>query len=321
MPTETAPEQALVKSPMGLLEIALSHNAAIDVIERLAALQEKAMIRESEIQFDEALNRCQAKLERVSADATNTEAHNAKYATYGKLDKIVRPIYTAEGFSLSFGEKDCPTPGKTRFVAYLSRSGVTREYLKDLTPSTKGPKGGDVMTPIHADASADSYAKRYMLKNIFNIAIGEDDNDGNGTDERIVAANLQTVENSKTLDELKANFRTVYEEAEKSKDKGAMGAYIKAKNATYRRLVGPVGSEAPKPATDASQANVAAPKPISQKQWAALHASAAERGITHEEIASWYRKKFHVEHGNQLTPIQFNLISKEVATWKGNKTA
>src|ERR1039457_455610 len=104
-PAQPVNGEALVaRSPFDLLTIALNNNGAIDVIERLAALQEKALDRDAEIQFDEALNRCQAKLTRISADATNPQT-NSKYASYAKLDKIVRPVYTAEGFSLSFGER------------------------------------------------------------------------------------------------------------------------------------------------------------------------------------------------------------------------
>ena len=161
-----------------LLQIALENKAGIEAIERITALMERERDYQNNVGFDEALNRCQQKMGRISADANNPQTHS-RYATYAKLDSILRPIYAAEGFSISFGEEDCPTPGKTRFVAYVSRSGITRPYRKDLTASTKGPKGNDVMTPIHAEGAADSYARRYLLKGIFNVAIGEDDSDGN----------------------------------------------------------------------------------------------------------------------------------------------
>jgi hypothetical protein len=47
----------------------------------------------------------------------------------------------------------------------------------------KGAKGGDVMTRTHATGSALSYGMRYLLKMIFNVAVGEDDDDGNDADE------------------------------------------------------------------------------------------------------------------------------------------
>ena len=47
----------------------------------------------------------------------------------------------------------------------------------------KGAKGGDVMTKTHAAGSALTYGQRYLLKMIFNIAIGSDD-DGNAASSR-----------------------------------------------------------------------------------------------------------------------------------------
>lgn len=228
-----------VNSPMDLLSVALNNNAAIDVIERLATLQREHRDYEARAAFDDALSRCQKTLQHVSADASNPST-DSRYASYAKLDKAVRPIYTAEGFAISYGEKDCPTPGKTRFVAYLSRSGVTREYIKDLSPSTKGPKGNDVMTPIHADASADSYAKRYLLKNIFNIAIGEGDNDGNANGGTLPQSRMEEMlgdlRRASSVDQLRKVFKFAYTEASKSNDRRAQAAYIIAKDARKREL-------------------------------------------------------------------------------------
>lgn len=237
---EVIPEPTLElqpSNPMGLLTLALKHGSGIDVIERLAALHERARDYQAKVDFDEALNRCQAKVQRISANAENSHT-SSRYATYARLDKVVRPIYTGEGFSLSFGERDCPTPGKTRFVAFLSRSGVTREYLKDMTPSTKGPQGKEMMTPIHADASADSYAKRYLLKDIFNIAIGEDDNDGNGeADPNWLHDQLAEIARCETVEGLMAAFQTAATVAlEEIKDIKAYNALKAAKNARKKEL-------------------------------------------------------------------------------------
>jgi hypothetical protein len=222
---------------MNLLKIALDNNAAIDVIERLAALQREERNYQAQVDFDDALNCCQKRLTRISADAQNPQT-NSRYATYAKLDATVRPIYTAEGFSLSFGEQDCPTPGKTRFVGFLSRAGFTREYFKDMTPSTKGPKGNDVMTPIHADATADSYAKRYLLKNIFNLAIGEDDRDGNSAPavEDAVSHRCAALANAPNLGELRRLYAEAFNDAKKTKDPQALVLYNRATNARKREL-------------------------------------------------------------------------------------
>jgi hypothetical protein len=64
------------------------------------------------------------------------------------------------------------------------RDGYAREYHIDMPADGKGAKGGDVMTKTHAVGSAVSYGMRYLLKMIFNVAVGEDDDDGNTAEGR-----------------------------------------------------------------------------------------------------------------------------------------
>lgn len=156
----------------------MQNNAAIDVIERLAALQEKALLRDAEIRFNDALARIQAEVKRVAPDLLNPQT-SSKYASYAAIDRVIRPIYTAEHMSLSFSDGECSLADHVRIVCYASVGAYTRMYHKDMPCDGKGARGGDVMTKTHAAAAADSYAKRYLVKNIFNIAIGEDDDDGN----------------------------------------------------------------------------------------------------------------------------------------------
>jgi hypothetical protein len=115
---------------------------------------------------------------RVSADATNPQTRS-KYATYGKLDSILRPIYTTHGFSLSFDEGEAPADHVLVLCHVSHRAGHSRTYRKLMPSDGKGAKGGDVMTKTHAAGAAMSYGMRYLLKGIFNVAIGEEDRDGN----------------------------------------------------------------------------------------------------------------------------------------------
>jgi len=59
------------------------------------------------------------------------------------------------------------------------RAGHVRAYTLDLLADGKGAKGSDTMSRTHATASALSYGMRYLLRLIFNIAVGEGDDDGN----------------------------------------------------------------------------------------------------------------------------------------------
>ena len=159
-------------------------NPAIDVdkMERLWAMHEKLKNRADEEAFNAAMSRAQSEMGRVSADAANQQTRSV-YATYAALDKAIRPIYTKHGFSISFNEGEGAPEGHARILAYVSCGGHTRTYKLDMPNDGKGAKGGDVMTKTHATGSAHTYGRRYLLKDIFNIAIGENDDDGNGGDD------------------------------------------------------------------------------------------------------------------------------------------
>ena len=156
-------------------------NPAIDVdkMERLWAMHEKLKNRADEEAFNAAMSRAQSEMGRVSADAANQQTRST-YATYAALDKAIRPVYTRHGFSISFNEGEGAPEGHARILAYVSCGGHTRTYKLDMPNDGKGAKGGDVMTKTHATGSAHTYGRRYLLKDIFNIAIGENDDDGNG---------------------------------------------------------------------------------------------------------------------------------------------
>lgn len=156
-------------------------NPAVDVdkMERLFALQERMMGRNAESAFNAAMTAAQQEMTPISADMENTQTHS-KYASFAKLDRALRPIYTTHGFSLSFDEGDSPKPEHVRVLCYVAHiGGHSRTYHRDMPADGKGAKGGDVMTKTHAAGAAGSYGARYLLKGIFNVAVGEEDKDGN----------------------------------------------------------------------------------------------------------------------------------------------
>lgn len=216
----TSPEPKAL-TEMDLLQVALQNNAAIDVIERIAALRDKSMARDAEQQFTEAMNLAQSELGRIAPDMENTQT-KSKTASYAALDRVIRPIYTKHGFSLSFDSGDSPLPEMVRVFCYVShRAGHTRKYQAPLMPADgKGAKGGDVMTKTHATGSAMSYGMRYLLKFIFNVAIGEDDNDGNLDGE--LRERIEFLKNCCTKAELGSLFKTYYAEYPNKRDKLAL---------------------------------------------------------------------------------------------------
>lgn len=154
-------------------------NPDVDVDKMRALLEMKQQIdaRDAEMVFNRAMNRCQSEIGRIAADKTNNQTRS-DYASYAALDRVVRPIYTKYGFSLSFdtGEIQADTIDVLCYVSH--EDGHTRRYHTPMPADGKGAKGGDVMTKTHAAGSAMQYGQRYLLKLIFNLAIGQDD-DGN----------------------------------------------------------------------------------------------------------------------------------------------
>lgn len=179
-PVSHLPVQSETSAVLHMIERA-ARDPAVDItkLQQLMEMREKAETQAAERAFNLAMKSAQAEMRPISADAENSQTHS-KYATYAKLDRALRPIYTKHGFALSFDEADSPKPDHIRVLCYVSHdAGFTRTYRKDMPADGKGAKGGDVMTKTHATGAAASYGARYLLKGIFNVAVGEEDRDGN----------------------------------------------------------------------------------------------------------------------------------------------
>lgn len=187
------------------------------------------------VAFNTAMQRCQEKMKRIAADMENPQTRS-RYASYAAIDRVIRPIYTGEGLSLSFGDAEQTEPGMLHVICYVALGGYTRTYHKYMPIVTTGAQGKAVMTATHAHGSADAYAKRYLVKDIFNLAIGEDDDDGNGglTDEQ---KNLvRDIENAATPEELETIYKAAFKVAFNNGSNAAMKAYVDAKDSRKEEL-------------------------------------------------------------------------------------
>ncbi len=161
-------------------------NVDIDKMERLMQMHERIVKSKAESDFNDAMTACQREIRTIGADATNPQTRS-KYASYAHLDGILRPIYTKHGISISYGTEDTPKAETVRVIAHVARGGYTRKYQVDMPADGKGAKGGDVMTKTHATGAAIAYGSRYLLKSIFNVAVGEDDQDGNAHSDKVLS--------------------------------------------------------------------------------------------------------------------------------------
>lgn len=190
-------DQLPTTQPEGATLLAVISKAAadpsvdIEKLERLMAMKERMDAKEAETAFNGAMSRVQSSMRRIAADKTNKQT-SSSYASYGQLDRELRPLYTAEGLSLSFDTEPAPE-GMVGMVCYVSHeAGHTRTYRAAVPSDGKGAKGNDVMTKTHAFGSGTAYGMRYLLKMIFNVAIGidMDDDDGNGASDQIPSKDL-----------------------------------------------------------------------------------------------------------------------------------
>jgi hypothetical protein len=217
-----------------LSQAVLSGNISVDVVERLSRLASENRDYDAKVEFSMAMQRAQEKMKRIGADAVNPQTRS-KYATYAKLDGALRPIYSAEGFALSFDTEDCPIADHVRVTCDVMRGGHMAHRQIDMPCDGKGAKGNDVMTKTHATGAAVSYGQRYLLKMIFNVAVGETDDDGNGASRGVMSEPslvswLDSIANATTREELKKFYEAAYKEAQAAKDRMAMDSIMAAKD-------------------------------------------------------------------------------------------
>lgn len=167
---------------------ALNPDVDIDKMERLLAMQERVMSKRAEQAYTESMILAQQRMPVIRKDKDNKQT-GSSYATLENINKIITPIYTGEGFTLSFGTEDSPIDGYVRIVCDIRHSSGHKErYHYDSPPDDSGIAGKVNKTTTHARASAISYGQRYLIKLIFNLTLEGEDDDGNaaGGDTRSV---------------------------------------------------------------------------------------------------------------------------------------
>jgi len=150
-----------------------------DKIQKILDMQIQVMDRTARDEFYAAMNRVQAELPIVAREALNSQTQS-KYAKIEAIAKAIKPVYTKEGFSMSFGQ------GKSDHEDYIRIDGVLRHssghcedtYHIDLPVDNVGIKGSVNKTMVHATGSTLTYGRRYLTCMMFNVAT-EDDTDGN----------------------------------------------------------------------------------------------------------------------------------------------
>jgi ERF superfamily len=166
------------------IKISTSPGVSIDVIERMAALQERWEARQREQIFMSCLAQLQAKMPLIYKGGTNKHT-GTHYARREDIQQVIQPLLKEFGFAFSFNEEDCEG-GMKKFSAKLSHEDGHSEtkFLKvPVDESAKNKETGKpVRTGIQDMGSTTSYAVRYLIKMHLNIAETDEDTDGNSAE-------------------------------------------------------------------------------------------------------------------------------------------
>ncbi len=141
--------------------------------------QERVLDRQAKQEFVHAMMSVQSQMAAITNDSYNEQTRSG-YASLEAINKQLVPLYTKEGFSLSFGTEDSPLADHVRTVCDVMHiGGHSREYHNDMPLDMVGIKGNENKTKIHGTGSALKYGRRYLTSMIFNTSTCDRDDDGN----------------------------------------------------------------------------------------------------------------------------------------------
>lgn len=192
LPVAQQPQNGMVAM---MERLALNPDLPVEKLEKLLEMQIRVMGIEAEKEYAAAMARVQKELPKVKRDRKNDQT-NSMYSTIESIAAAIKPIYTAEGFSMSFSEAPSPKADHVRVVGVLRhRDGHKTEHYRDVAIDGTGIAGKVNKTMTHAEASSITYGRRYVTCLAFDVSTG-DDNDGNGAGpvEKVTAAQVTMLE-------------------------------------------------------------------------------------------------------------------------------
>lgn len=169
-------------TPLALIDKALSSGIKPDDLGKLLDLQREWKAGLAREAFNVAMQRCQMEMPAVIRDAENTQTHS-RYAKLETINTAIKPVYTRNGFSVSFAEGEARRPEDCRIVLTCRHiEGHTEEKFYDIDRETgMGPKGGAMaMNKPQTKGSTFSYGCRYAVCLYFNVTVAGVDTDAQG---------------------------------------------------------------------------------------------------------------------------------------------
>jgi len=184
-----APAAHTPSTVLALIErVTLDPCAGVEKLDRLAAIYEHLEAKEAELAFNAAKGRILKKLAGIKIVKNRpvlSETDNGKqsgtfeafkYAPLEEIDKHLRPLLAEEQMDLSYSNEPCEGGG------ILIRGRLKHlpggHYEDSFMPAPLDTTGGK--SNVQAVGSTNSFLRRYVACNIFNIVVVGDDDDGTG---------------------------------------------------------------------------------------------------------------------------------------------
>jgi hypothetical protein len=169
--------------------IALDACADVEKLDRVMALYERLKAKEAELQYNAAKGRILKKLAGIKIvknrpalyEIENGKPQNGaceafKYAPLEEIDKHLRPLLAEEQMDLSYSDEPLESGGI--LIRGRLKHLPSGHYEDSFMPAPLDTTGGK--SQVQAVGSSNSFLRRYVLCNIFNIVVVGDDDDGNG---------------------------------------------------------------------------------------------------------------------------------------------
>lgn len=168
-PTPAQPEAGMA---LMIERLAANPNVDVDKLRQILDMQERVLNRDAETAFNIAFNEMQPEIP-IIAETARTD--KTKYAPFEEIIKVIRPIYSKHGFSLSF-QTQWPSEKTVKVIGILThKQGHSRTSEFVSLADQTGSKNA-----IQALASTISYGKRYTTNDLFCIATRDDDGQASG---------------------------------------------------------------------------------------------------------------------------------------------
>ena len=185
-----APSSDSASTVLALIErVALDPRANVEKLERMMAMYERLKGKEAELEYNAAKGRILKKLARIKIVKTRPVLYEIekgnpqkgtyeafKYAPLEEIDKHLRPLLAKEDMDLSYSDE--PREGGGILIRGRLKHLPGGHHEDSFMPAPLDTTGGK--SDVQAVGSTNSFLRRYVACNIFNIVVIGDDDDGTG---------------------------------------------------------------------------------------------------------------------------------------------